>query len=474
MERLEKTPPYVHAWLAHQTRDAFWKHGSVCEDYSAIEVPVYAVGGWGDGYTNAVFRLLESLPGPKKALIGPWSHEYPHVAKPGPRIGFLQECLRWWDRWLKGMENGIMEEPAFRFWVQDYVDPAPMYEERPGHWGAEETWPSPAVQASTRWLGNRVLREEPAPATDLSIRGSQFAGAEAGVWWPHGDPVDFPPDQRREDGLCLTFDALPAKEAVEILGRPRVTLTLAADQPLAVVVLRLCDVSPTGSSLQVSRGVLNLTHREGHEAPKPLEPGTLYRVEIEMDVAGHRLPAGHHWRLAISPTYWPMVWPSPHPVTLRIRTGERSALHLPLRPPRPEDEVLPAFPEPERCPTRPHKRLRRPRRKRTIEQDVAERKLEICDLSDSGRTKLLDTELEVYSRIEDHFSIIEGDPLSASASTAGEMGLKRGDWEVRAETYGHMTADAEHFYVTHVLDAYEGNVRVFNKTWHTKIPRHLV
>ena len=63
LERLERTPPYVEAWLAHQRRDAYWQHGSVCEDFAAIECPVYAVGGWADGYTNAVLRLLEGLAG---------------------------------------------------------------------------------------------------------------------------------------------------------------------------------------------------------------------------------------------------------------------------------------------------------------------------------------------------------------------------------------------------------------------------
>jgi putative CocE/NonD family hydrolase len=474
MNRLENTPPYVHAWLEHQTRDEFWKQGSVCEDYAAIEAPVYAVGGWGDAYTNAVFRLLEGLPGPKKGLIGPWCHDYPHLAKPGPQIGFLQECLRWWDYWLKGVENGIMDEPVLRVWIQDSVRPAPMYEERPGHWAAEQAWPSPNIQPLTYWLGERTLRADIPEGAELHIRGSQFAGAEAGVWCPYGDPVDLPPDQRREDGLCLTFDAPPVEEAVEIVGPPHVTLNLAADQPLALVAVRLCDVSPTGSSLQVSKGVLNLTHRSSHEDPEMLEPGRFYHVEIKLDVAGHRLPIGHHWRLAVSPTYWPMAWPSPRPVTLRLRAGEGSTLRLPVRPPRPADKDLPPFPDAERCRSRPHEVLRTPRRTRTITEDVGQERLEIHDLSDGGRTRLIDTGLEVHSRIEDRFSIVEDDPLSATAMSSGKMGLRRDDWEIRAETFSRMTADADHFYVTHVLDAYDRGVRVFNKTWHVKIPRHLV
>ena len=105
-ERLEQTPPYIEAWLSHQRRDAFWRHGSVCEDYAAITCPVYAVGGWADGYRSAVLRLLAGLPGPRKGLIGPWAHGYPDEGVPGPAIGFLQECLRWWDYWLKGRRDG--------------------------------------------------------------------------------------------------------------------------------------------------------------------------------------------------------------------------------------------------------------------------------------------------------------------------------------------------------------------------------
>jgi putative CocE/NonD family hydrolase len=474
LNRLENTPPYVHAWLEHQTRDGYWKHGSVCEDYAAIEAPVYAVGGWGDAYTNAVFRLLKGLPGAKKGLIGPWAHDYPHTAKPGPQIGFLQECLRWWDYWLKGVENGIMDEPTFRFWIQDSVPPAPTYAERPGRWAAEPSWPSPDIQHSTVWLGDRRLLASAHDGEELTVRGSQFAGIEAGVWCPYGDPVDFPPDQRREDGLCLAFDAPPAPEPEEIVGNPEVCLELAADQPVALVAVRLCDVSPTGSSLQVSKGVLNLTHREGHEDPQALEPGRYYPVRVTLDAAGHRLPAGHHWRLAVSPTYWPMAWPSPQPVTLRIRTGEGSCLRLPVRPPRPEDGDLSPFQEPERCRPRPHEVLRPPRRTRRISEDAGKRQLEMHDVSDHGHTRLGDTGLEVYSQIEDQYHIVADDPLSASLTCSGEMGLRRGDWEVRTETYSRMSGDAGHFYLTHVLDAYEGRTRVFNKTWHVKIPRRLV
>jgi predicted acyl esterase len=100
--------------MTHQRHDAYWKHGSVCEDYNAMKCAVYMVGAWNDGYTNSVFRVLAGYKGPCKGLIGPWGHQRPHRGAPGPAIGFLQESIRWWDYWLKGIDNGIMAEPNLR------------------------------------------------------------------------------------------------------------------------------------------------------------------------------------------------------------------------------------------------------------------------------------------------------------------------------------------------------------------------
>ena len=161
MRRLETLSPWVEHWLGHQRRDGYWKHGSVCEDYSAIECPVYAVGGFVDGYTNAVPRLLAGLSVPRKGLIGPWAHAFPDDALPGPSIGFLQEAVRWFDHWLKGVENGVMDEPMLRVWMQDSVPPKPMYDVRPGRWVAEPEWPSPTRRLAR--LGAPARRAARAP-----------------------------------------------------------------------------------------------------------------------------------------------------------------------------------------------------------------------------------------------------------------------------------------------------------------------
>ncbi|MFN2332754.1 MAG: CocE/NonD family hydrolase, partial [Halomonas sp.] len=120
-------------------------HGSIREDYAAVKCPVMAVSGWADGYSNAVFRLMENLRVPRMGLIGPWSHKYPHIAEPGPAIGFVQEAVRWWDHWLKGIDRGLDREPMLRVWMQDSVPPKTTYPHRPGRWVAEPSWPSPNV-----------------------------------------------------------------------------------------------------------------------------------------------------------------------------------------------------------------------------------------------------------------------------------------------------------------------------------------
>ena len=165
-ERLENLPLLAENWLLHPHRDSYWAHGSVCEDFSAIKAAVFAVGGWGDAYSNAVPRLLAGLESPCLGLIGPWVHKYPHFAMPGPQIGFLQECLRWWDHWLKGKDTGILAEPLYRAYLMESTPPAASYDFREGRWIAEAAWP-PATPPMNLYLNAEGLASEPGPRQTL-------------------------------------------------------------------------------------------------------------------------------------------------------------------------------------------------------------------------------------------------------------------------------------------------------------------
>jgi putative CocE/NonD family hydrolase len=471
-ERMEKSPPFVEAWLSHQRRDAFWQQGSVCENYADITCAVYAVGGWADAYTNAIPRLLAGLTCPKKGLIGPWAHNYPNAGKPGPAIGFQQECLRWWDHWLKGIDTGIMEEPMLRAWMQGSVPPSAGYAEMPGRWVAESAWPSPEIGEHSLWLNAPgVLAASPADETPLEYEGTLAHGHDAGVWCPYGVNGDFPPDQRAEDGLSLCFTSAPLEAPLEILGNPEVTLTLAVDRPTALVAVRLCDVRPDGASLLVSRGLLNLTHREGHEAPVPLEPGQRYTVTFPLNVCGHSLPAGHRWRLAVSPCYWPFAWPSPEPVRLTLFTGSGCRLTLPARAPRPEDDALPSFEEAEGSAPLAASTLHTGRREMTVEHDQLTGLIRFTDRSDQGMYRQTATQIERGNTSLNEHTVIVGQPLSAAARCERSVTIARGEWRTRVETVSTMSADAHNFHLTNTLEAFEGEARVFAKTWSTTIPR---
>ncbi|MBM4298371.1 MAG: CocE/NonD family hydrolase, partial [Deltaproteobacteria bacterium] len=309
-ERLEHAVFFPERWLEHTRRDAYWKHGSVCEDYGAIACPVYAIGGWSDAYSNAIPRLLVELKVPRKGLIGPWAHLYPHDGVPGPAIGFLQEALRWWDHWLKGADTGIMAEPMLRVWMQESAPPKPSQKLRPGRWVAEAKWPSLRIEVKRHWLSSNGLRSEPDGALRFDLCSPQTTGLAAGEWCGFGAPGEAPPDQRGDDGCALCFDSEALAERVEILGAPLASLEIAGDRPVALIAVRLNDIAPDGASTRVTLGVLNLTHRDGHEEPKPLEPGKRYSIKVRLNDIAHAFPAGHKVRLALSTCYWPIAWPA--------------------------------------------------------------------------------------------------------------------------------------------------------------------
>jgi putative CocE/NonD family hydrolase len=472
-KRMDETPPFIEAWVTHQRRDAFWRHGSICDSFADVECPVYAVGGWTDGYTSPVLRMLDGLAGPRKGLIGPWGHLYPQDGVPGPAIGFLQECIRWWDHWLKDTDTGIMDEPMLRLWTQDSTPPAVFYAQRPGRWVSEATWPSTHVQPQRLMLSARTLSSEGGPPETQRIRGVQAAGLLSGVWSAFGRPGDLPPDQRQEDGLSLCFDTEPLAESMEILGFPTVTLKLTSDQPSALITARLCDVEPTGASTLMTRGFLNLTHRDSHEFPEPLEPGKEYTISFPLKAVGQTIAAGNRIRLGLSPTYWPYAWPSPVEACLTIHTGGESFIELPVRSLRAGESEPPRFEEAEASTPLENVDSADGAGNRRIYHDAATGSWAISVGLGFDSLTLSDG-LTYSEQGGDTFSIVEGDPLSAKADSAWTISIGRDTWQTRVETQSTLSGDAESFHLTNRLDAYEGNARVFSKTWTKKIPRDNV
>ncbi len=473
LRRMEETPPYLDTWLSHQRRDAYWRQGSVCEDYGAIRCPVYMVGGWGDAYTTALLRFCEHFPGTWKALVGPWGHLYPQDGIPAPAIGFLQEAVRWWDRWLKGQANGIDDEPRMRIWLQDAVPPRPAYDERPGRWISEETWPAPSVSAQQLSLEPGRLVEPGAAsgaAVELTHAGRLIPASQPGNWCAFGMAADYADDQQGEDGQSLCFDGAPLAAPLDLLGRPVLGLELSADRPQALLVARLCDVAPDGASTLITRGVLNLTHRDGHETPVPLVPGERFRVQLELKACGYVVPAGHRLRLAISSSAWPLMWPSPHAVTLTVATG--GTLELPVRG-AVDDPPAPAhFAHPESAPPPAFEPLGPPAdQHRVVQFDVGSRVWTVTEDMIAFPARRLEDGLEYAEHWRDVLRIVEADPTSASARCERTVRVGRGDWQVRVETTTTLACTETTFEVTNAVTGFEADRPVFAKAWHRTIER---
>lgn len=478
LERLDGSGMWLAKWLEHQRRDAYWKHGSVCEDFPRIKCPVYAISGWADGYCNAVFRLMEGLSVPRKGLVGPWAHKYPHLGVPGPAIGFLQDSLRWWDHWLKGIDTGIMDEPMVRVWMQESVPPSARYDIRPGRWVAESQWPSPEiVPTSFRFTDGHDLLPEGEGSEEeatLSIRSPLSVGLYAGKWCSYNAPPDLPHDQRDEDGGSLIFQTARLEEPLEICGQPLVELELEADQPVAMVALRLTDIAEDDKATRVSYGLLNLTHRDSNEHPEPLVPGQRYRVRVQLKHIAQQFAAGHAVRLALSTSYWPLAWPSPQPVKLTIQPS-RCRLILPVRAPRPaEESALVVFAEPEAAPPLAKTLLQPTQETWQVIRDLANDRTTLEVINDEGRYRLDDIDLEIAARVSERYQYAYGSYDSVSGWTEWQRSFKRGDWEVHTLTRTLMTSDADNFRVRATLDAWEGDTRIYARTWDETIPRDLV
>nr|WP_220139491.1 CocE/NonD family hydrolase [Nocardia sp. GTS18] len=482
-ERLSGSGLWIEQWLEHQRRDDYWKRASVNEDYSAVQCPVLAVGGWADGYTNAIFRLLEHLDVPRLGLIGPWGHKYPHLGVPGPAIGFLQEMVRWWDHWLKGRDTAIMDEPMLRVWLQDSVSPHPSYEDRPGRWVGEPSWPSSNIEPRRFVLGRYALGEEPAPTRHLRLQSPLSVGMFAGKWASYAATPDLPSDQRDEDGGSLVFETEALDESCEILGLPTLDLEVSADRPNAMLAARLSDVAPNGEATRVTYGLLNLTHRDGSAEPRPLEPGRTYRVHLPLNGIAHSFPPGHRIRLSVSSSYWPLAWPSPEPVMLTINTGT-STLTLPQRAPRAEDATLRPFGEPEAAPAAPATHVEPGQHHWKVERDLASGVSTLEIENDQGTIVLDDIGTSVRRATTEWFSFQDNDVTSVRGQTRTVRRLERDEWRTEVVTDTVLRCTADEFVIDAQLDAYELEDspadprslrnRVYSQNWHRRIPRDLV
>ena len=340
------SPPWSLNYLKHQHDDAFWR-APIVHPIEQLTVPAFLIGGFQDGYRDSIPRMLEKVKAPIKAWLGPWNHNFPNGSDYGPRYEWRDQAVRWFDYWLKGRDTGVLKDPRLLVYLQHWHRPEAGTQDVPGEWRAE-SWPPHELSPTTFYLQpeHRLSADEPLTGRD-QLRYMPSAGVEAGFWW--GELLT---DQRPVDAYSLVYDSEPLGEEVAILGRARVTLQAAADAPLADWFVRLSDVAPDGEVTLVSGAGINGAQRNSKAKPEDLTPGKVYPLGIDLHLASWVFPKGHRIRIAVSNALWPMLWPTPYPMTTSLVMGgnEASRVVLPRIPVHGAAPPALAAPEPTEAP----------------------------------------------------------------------------------------------------------------------------
>jgi len=324
--RMDSTP-WSLDYFRHQRDGAFWR--APIHPFEDIRIPCFLIGGFQDGYRDSIPRMLERVPAPVHALLGPWNHDYPNTSIYGPRVEWRDQAIRWFDHWLKGIDNGAEREPRLVVYQQRSHPPGAAAQDIPGEWRAE-SWPPANLSALTWFLApNHQLTAAPAAVATDHLRYVPSAGTEAGFWW--GELLT---DQRPVDAYSLIYDSAPLETEVSMLGFAHVRLLATADAPLANWFVRLEDVADDGRVTAITGAGLAGAQRRSMEHPEPLTPGTEYVLDLDLHLSSWVWPRGHRIRVAISNAQWPMLWPTPYPMTTALRLGgaEGSAITLPVVP----------------------------------------------------------------------------------------------------------------------------------------------
>ncbi len=462
-------PPWFLLYL-HQQRDGpFWRRASLRPNYDRINIPVFLVGGFLDGYRDSIPRMLEKMKTPVKALVGPWNHTFPHDAAPGPQIEWREEALRWWDTWLKGRDTGILNEPRLTVYMRHWHPPKINLAEVPGEWRSEPGWPPRDLERQTLFL----TAEHGIATTAAALGAHQLkyvpsAGVEAGFWWG-----DLTPDQRPWDAFSLVYDSTPLEKDTAILGWPRALLRASTSAPLADWFVRLSDVAPDGSVTQVAGAGLSGAQRESSTEPKDLEPGKVYSLEFDLHFTSWVFPRGHRMRVAVANAAWPMIWPTPYAMTTALELGgtQGSRVVLPVVPLEASSKPAPPkFARPvldERRPGIESKGDTWPG-EYSIHRDAVRLSTHIDWRGDSSTVFPWGTE-KYHEQIG--YDLADADPAVSSvqgeANILVEMPGRTLDWRVKLE----VRSDKNNFYYRFQRELLRNRQRIREKTWEATIPR---
>lgn len=482
-ERLERTPPWLFAWIREQTDGPYWRRGSLAPEYEAIECAVFQVAGWSDSYVDPAFRIQERcVNAARRTLVGNWVHSYPDDAYPGPNLDWWHEAVRFFDRYLKGVDNGWDREPALTWFERAWAEPEPFPKAWPGRWRAADGFPVPGTSPLELRLGPASLTADFGDIGDAGegidrVAHAATVGTSGGLSWGAGwEPNGLARDLRPDEARGLAYTSAPLEAPVSVIGTPEVELWLRATMSVATCVVRLSEVSPDGASALVATGVLNLTHRRSDSEPAPLpvdDDAPAEAVRIPLRSSGYRFSPGHRVRLTVLTSYWPALWPSPHPGELLVQRG----------PATPSRLVLPVLADD--APTlEPPAFKTTPAGQRAVgasEADAPEWRIETDVLARTctvtiadGGTSIAEDGSRLYSAERLVLTASDADPARASldSDVVYRWAVEGADVDIRA--VGRIASDAQAFDVSVKLDVRLDGERFFARDWAERIPRRLV
>lgn len=303
-------PDALDLWKSHPVADSFWK--SFTPDLSKANCPAVHIGGWFDLFTQgaidsfaAYSSARQGARGNQHLLIGPWTHfimidkagelTFPSGQNPPTK---LHDVWQWLDHHLAGKANGIEKEPAVVYYVMgDTADP-----KAPGNtWRTASTWPPKSTPTPFYLRADRALSRTQGKPGKLDYRHDPedpvptVGGPQLTI--PSG-PMDQRKIESRQDLLAFTSDELEAP--LEITGRARARVYVSSDAPDADFFVRLCDVYPDGRSMAICEGVLRGQLRESFSSPKPMKPGQVYKLDIDLWSTSIIINRGHRIRVHVA------------------------------------------------------------------------------------------------------------------------------------------------------------------------------
>lgn len=472
-QHLEHNEPYLLKWYHHQTNDNYWRHGSVRDAPERIKCPVFMIGGWWDGYPNPPLRLYQALAHvPRKVLIGPWNHAMPDMAIPGPRIDYLHEVVRWLDYWCKDKATGIMDEPPVAIYMQYAQPPKADRLESAGEWRAETSWPPPDVVDTVLYLNNHnLLGTTPSYTKGAGKFEYNPTVGLAGGLWSGGIQFGLPGDQRADEALSLVYTTPPLKEDLYVLGRPQAVLYISSSASVVGFAASLSNVAPNGASQLVAKGMLNATRRQSLQHPKPLVPGQVYELNIELDTTGWVFKKGHCIRLSIASADWPNVWPTPEPATNQVYYGPHhlSRLVLPTVPAQGSAAPPRYLPSPKTV--QKHSDKVNPPTWKVMRDMLTERTT--VNIANTAKRRINNTTTFEYT-YSSTFQVDPNNPAQASAHGSHTYRIVRPNHKTQSRADTFVQATATHFYLMINLEVRVNNMLYRTKQWADSIPRQYL